>query len=102
MSKKSLATFVGNCNQPPKENNLYKQFKPLLELNLVVLYTYLFFQEVYRKSFDTNTETRLRFPELWSWSYTTNITTLSSLRDLIWFFIAPLQQCKSWCSQAES
>ena len=25
MSKKSLATFVGNCNQPPKENNLYKQ-----------------------------------------------------------------------------
>ena len=74
MSKKSLATFVGNCNQPPKENNLYKQFKHLLELHfyscgLVVLF---FFQEVYRKSFDTNTETRLWFPELWSWSYTIN------------------------------
>ena len=49
MSKKSLATFVGNCNQPPKENNLYKQFKHLLELHfysgwhLVVVFIYFVF-----------------------------------------------------------
>ena len=73
MSKKSLATFVGNCNQPPKENNLYKQFKPLLELHFFSGSFILLFS----RSFDTNTETRLWFPKLWSWSYTINITIVS-------------------------
>ena len=55
MSKKSLATFVGNCNQPPNENNLYKQFKLLLELHfytgrhLVVLFIFIFFKKCIEK-----------------------------------------------------